>query len=39
MARRKMTRRNAGKADGGSAWISYSDMMAGIVMVVVLVLC
>lgn len=39
MARRKMTRRNAGKADGGSAWISYSDMMAALLLVFVLVLC
>lgn len=39
MARRKMTRRNTGKADGGSAWISYSDMMAALLLVFVLVLC
>lgn len=39
MACRKMTRRNAGKADGGSAWISYSDMMAALLLVFVLVLC
>lgn len=39
MARRKMMRRNAGKADGGSAWISYSDMMAALLLVFVLVLC
>lgn len=37
MARRRYTRR--GKADGGAAWISYSDMMAALLLVFVLVLC
>ncbi|MCI5846987.1 MAG: OmpA family protein [Clostridiales bacterium] len=36
---RKRTMRRGGKADGGSAWISYSDMMAALLLVFVLVLC
>lgn len=39
MARRRYARRGSGKADGGSAWISYSDMMAALLLVFVLVLC
>ena len=39
MARKRYIRRGAGKADGGSAWISYSDMMAALLLVFVLVLC
>lgn len=38
MARRQV-RRRAGKADGGASWISYSDMMAALLLVFVLVLC
>ncbi len=32
-------RRRAGRADAGAAWISYSDMMAALLLVFVLVLC
>lgn len=39
MARKQYRRRSGGKADGGSAWISYSDMMAALLLVFVLVLC
>ena len=39
MARRRYVRRNGSKADGGSSWISYSDMMAALLLVFVLVLC
>ena len=39
MARRRYVRRGIGKADGGSAWISYSDMMAALLLLFVLVLC
>ena len=39
MAQKRYVRRSAGKADGGSAWISYSDMMAALLLVFVLVLC
>lgn len=39
MARRTKTRRMSGKADGGSAWISYSDMMAALLLLFVLILC
>lgn len=39
MARRRYARRRSGKADGGSAWISYSDMMAALLLVFVLFLC
>ena len=39
MAREKVYRRNRSKADGGSAWISYSDMMAALLLLFVLVLC
>ena len=39
MARRRYVRRGSGKADGGSAWISYSDMMAALLLLFVLVLC
>ncbi|NLO84392.1 MAG: OmpA family protein [Clostridiales bacterium] len=39
MARRRYVRKSIGKADGGSAWISYSDMMAALLLVFVLVLC
>ncbi len=39
MARKRVYRRSNGKADGGSAWISYSDMMAALLLLFVLVLC
>lgn len=39
MARKKYARRRSGKADGGSAWISYSDMMAALLLLFVLILC
>ena len=39
MARRRYVRRRSGKADGGSAWISYSDMMAALLLLFVLILC
>ncbi len=40
MARRtRASRRRAGKADIGASWISYSDMMAALLLVFVLVLC
>lgn len=39
MARRRVVRRNGSKADGGSAWISYSDMMAALLLLFVLILC
>lgn len=39
MARKHDTRRRSGKADGGSAWISYSDMMAALLLLFVLFLC
>ena len=39
MARRRRNRRLSGKADGGSAWISYSDMMAALLLLFVLILC
>lgn len=39
MARRRYVRRGSGKADGGSAWISYSDMMAALLLLFVLILC
>ena len=39
MNSRYVRRRRSGKADGGSAWISYSDMMAALLLVFVLFLC
>lgn len=40
MARRsRVSRRRGGKVDAGAAWISYSDMMAALLLVFVLVLC
>lgn len=39
MSRRRTTRRRTGRADGGAAWISYSDMMAALLLLFVLVLC
>ena len=39
MTRRRYARRGSGKADGGSAWISYSDMMAALLLLFVLILC
>ncbi len=39
MARRRYNRRSSGKADGGSSWISYSDMMAALLLLFVLFLC
>lgn len=38
MARRQYSRRG-GKSDGGASWISYSDMMAALLLLFVLVLC
>ena len=32
MARRRYIRRGAGKSDGGASWISYSDMMAALLL-------
>ncbi|MDD3411347.1 MAG: OmpA family protein [Eubacteriales bacterium] len=39
MASRYRSRRRAGRVDAGAAWISYSDMMAALLLVFVLVLC
>lgn len=39
MSRRRYMRRSGGKSDGGSAWISYSDMMAALILLFVLFLC
>ncbi len=39
MPRKAYSRRRAGRVDGGAAWISYSDMMAALLLVFVLVLC
>ena len=39
MARKAYSRRRAGRVDAGAAWISYSDMMAALLLVFVLVLC
>ncbi len=40
MARRRNLRpRKGGKTDGGASWISYSDMMAALLLLFVLVLC
>lgn len=36
---KRTMRRGSAKADGGSAWISYSDMMAALLLVFVLILC
>lgn len=36
---RRTVRHRGGKADGGSSWISYSDMMAALLLVFVLILC
>ena len=39
MARKiQPSRRRAGRTDSGAAWISYSDMMAALLLVFVLVL-
>jgi chemotaxis protein MotB len=38
MPRKLYSRRRAGHADGGAAWISYSDMMAALLLVFILVL-
>jgi chemotaxis protein MotB len=38
MARKVYSRRRAGRVDAGAAWISYSDMMAALLLVFVLVL-
>lgn len=38
MSRKRYLRRGS-KADGGAAWISYSDMMAALLLLFVLVLC
>ncbi len=37
--RARPSRRRAGRTDSGAAWISYSDMMAALLLVFVLVLC
>ena len=37
--RRKGKYARSGKSDGGSSWISYSDMMAALLLLFVLVLC
>lgn len=37
--RTRASRRRAGRVDSGAAWISYSDMMAALLLVFVLVLC
>ena len=39
MTRKAYSRRRAGRVDSGAAWISYSDMMAALLLVFVLVLC
>ena len=39
MMRKPYSRRRAGRVDSGAAWISYSDMMAALLLVFVLVLC
>lgn len=39
MIRKRYVRRRSGRADGGAAWISYSDMMAALLLLFVLVLC
>ena len=39
MARKAYARRRPGRVDAGAAWISYSDMMAALLLVFVLVLC
>lgn len=39
MARRTYSRRRGGRVDAGASWISYSDMMAALLLVFVLVLC
>lgn len=36
--RNKNRRRRGSRADGGASWISYSDMMAALVLLFVLVL-
>ena len=39
MSKKRYLRQRSRKSDGGSAWISYSDMMAALLLVFVLVLC
>ncbi|HPF88597.1 MAG TPA: OmpA family protein [Candidatus Limiplasma sp.] len=39
MTRKSRSRSRSSRNDGGAAWISYSDMMAALVLVFVLVLC
>lgn len=39
MARQRIQNNRAGRSGGGSAWISYSDMMAALLLVFVLILC
>ena len=41
MARQRVHNRRAGRgsAGGGASWISYSDMMAALLLVFVLILC
>ncbi len=38
-ARARQARRRPGRTDSGASWISYSDMMAALLLVFVLVLC
>lgn len=39
MARQRIHNRRAGRSSGGASWISYSDMMAALLLIFVLVLC
>lgn len=39
MARQGMHNRRAGRGTGGASWISYSDMMAALLLLFVLILC
>lgn len=39
MARQGMHNRRAGRSTGGASWISYSDMMAAMLLLFVLILC
>ncbi len=39
MTRKSRSRGRSSRVDGGAAWISYSDMMAALLLVFVLVLC
>lgn len=39
MARQRIHNNRAGRGNGGTSWISYSDMMAALLLVFVLILC